>query len=543
MIARRSIISPETVTNQRMKMQIVLRSFLSYPFVYSVLFLLPFWNATIFGQEASGRFKVPDEETIKQARARVESAYLVERGKAILSEQRKKLANDYLKTALESEDNKADQFALLEIAAETASSIGNQDITFSAIDAMILRFDVDEIALVEQKLSILEETASSHEKRKMLLTVEKWISKAIQSGKFDSALKLNALESKIATTISSPTAISKAENRKTGIQEAATEHAEYVTAQEDLQHSPDNTNALKIVGIYSCFNLGEWEAGLQILMRTDDATLRRLASTDLDADPDKALLAQGWLSYAEQSSGRFKEGALKRAAYWYQQALPNLTGLNKKLATSNLQSINDQLGVQASPIVSKDTIVEQDIAPAAGNWVTVFPTTASSPKWTIANDADANIRSTPVGLMITSTASTSLQLPVSAESMVVSLDVANIKGNSVYIELRVAGNVGYSFLVTAAGEHTIGKFSGSGFRPMKSVRSSLDRNPFNFQAAVLGSELTLWTNGVKRVSVRDESIKGDGNIRVGAFGVTNVTLSAAKYLIPTEDQIVILSGL
>ncbi len=498
-------------------------------------------SLTFCQENGRTRANVPDDDALADARLRVESAFASDRSKALLLEQRRKLANDYLKTALESENNLADQFALLDVATETASNIGDHDTVFAVLDAMFRRFNVDELALVERHSKILEDTASVNEKRKLLGSLAKWIAKAIGDGRFDAALSLNAIESRVAAKVASPTAVTTASKHQSKIQEFVKEFETFIDAQKLLQVNPDNPDALKTVGGYKCFVLGEWDSGLQMLVRTNDAALRRLAASDLDKESDKVMLAHDWFAYGEQSSGQAKEGALRRAAYWYQHAMPNITGLSKKLATSNLNTINAFFRTDAAPASPTDNEAEEEPKIIMGEWVQVYPVVASSPKWSIEKGVDTSVRTTNNGLILTSNTATAIQFPVSAESMVMSIDVEQLQGNSVYVELRVAGNVGYSYSVTSTGEHIIGKYDESGFRPIKTVRTSLGRGTFSFQAAVLDSELILWTNGIKRVSIRDESIKGKGSLRLGAFGQTIVKLSAVKYLLPTKDQITVFS--
>jgi hypothetical protein len=112
---------------------------------------------------------------------------------------------------------------------------------------------------------------------------------------------------------------------------------------ETLKKQPDDPDANLGAGKYLCFVKRDWPRGLPHLVKGSDPTLESLAEADL-ARPGEALkqvkLADRWRKFAESQPGLTKRGILLRAEYWWQRALPNLSGLHKVEAERSLAEIS-----------------------------------------------------------------------------------------------------------------------------------------------------------------------------------------------------------
>ena len=86
------------------------------------------------------------------------------------------------------------------------------------------------------------------------------------------------------------------------------------------------------VGKYYCFQIGDWEKGLPMLALGQDETLKALAAQEIagvtKAD-DQVKVGDAWWNLAEKEQGKVQAALRGRANYWYQQALPELSGLAK----------------------------------------------------------------------------------------------------------------------------------------------------------------------------------------------------------------------
>ena len=101
---------------------------------------------------------------------------------------------------------------------------------------------------------------------------------------------------------------------------------------ETLASDPDNRDANLAAGQWYCFDKGHWEKGLPLLAKGADSELANLARRDA-ADPstpsEQLKLADDWWKRAETDRRSKKSAIQSRAQYWYEQALPKLTGLDK----------------------------------------------------------------------------------------------------------------------------------------------------------------------------------------------------------------------
>ena len=99
-----------------------------------------------------------------------------------------------------------------------------------------------------------------------------------------------------------------------------------------LDKTPDDPQANLTVGKYYCFQKGDWEKGLPMLALGQDETLKAVAAQEIagPAKPDDQMkVGDAWWDLAEKEHGQLQATFRSRANYWYQQALPELSGLAK----------------------------------------------------------------------------------------------------------------------------------------------------------------------------------------------------------------------
>src|ERR1700723_1348052 len=101
-----------------------------------------------------------------------------------------------------------------------------------------------------------------------------------------------------------------------------------------------------VAGAYLAFRKGDWVKGLPLLVLSSNAELQELAKKDLAVeDNDKAHVEVGdaWWNAADKKMSPHQKTAMQwRAAYWYRQALPSLTGLTQTRVAGRVKQIDDQ---------------------------------------------------------------------------------------------------------------------------------------------------------------------------------------------------------
>lgn len=109
-----------------------------------------------------------------------------------------------------------------------------------------------------------------------------------------------------------------------------------------------------------------------------DAKLKDLASKDLaepSAAADQVEIGDGWWELAENENRISKAELQKRAGYWYQIALPNLTGLTKVRVEKRLGDVKPtEVSKVEKPIekVKTTEVSKDDLTLMQGKWYTVF---------------------------------------------------------------------------------------------------------------------------------------------------------------------------
>jgi hypothetical protein len=99
--------------------------------------------------------------------------------------------------------------------------------------------------------------------------------------------------------------------------------------RERLRTDPKDPEANLKVGKFVAFSKGNWDAGLPLLLASNDKALSDLARQDLD-NPEEARTQAGlgasWWALAEEEKGPIQVNLKKRARFWFRRALPGLSG-------------------------------------------------------------------------------------------------------------------------------------------------------------------------------------------------------------------------
>ncbi len=120
-----------------------------------------------------------------------------------------------------------------------------------------------------------------------------------------------------------------------------------------LESSPTDPDANLLVGKYDCFAKGDWAHGLPMLALGNEPTLKSLGEQEVKgvaSSEEQAHLGDAWWTAAEAQNGVDKKSMQERAAYWYQSALPALSGLPKDKVASRLRKIQDDLPAYLSDL-------------------------------------------------------------------------------------------------------------------------------------------------------------------------------------------------
>jgi hypothetical protein len=252
------------------------------------------------------------------------------------------LARRLLRQGQEAGDDAAARFVLFREAAALAAEAGEPGVVLEAVEATARHFMVDSLALKAERLGGMDPARLKAEAQPRLAAA---LLGALEEAVGTDRAELGARIAKAAEAVAQRGQDSKLQAhiqaRLKAVRELETAQTGLKAALAVLAEKPGDPGASLTVGRFYCLLKGDWERGLPMLAKGEDAGLRALAERDLGQPEGAAArlaLANGWWEAAEKGAGAAKARLQERATYWYEQALPGLTGLSKVAAEKRLEA-------------------------------------------------------------------------------------------------------------------------------------------------------------------------------------------------------------
>lgn len=293
-----------------------------------------------------GELPIPSEADQTQAQSLIRDIYRDEYAQAKTAEQKRTLAKKLLEKANQTKDDPASHYVLLRVARDLATQAGYADLATDIVDAMAESFPIAADAMKVDVVKNAAQAARSPKQCEILFgSVEPLIEEVVLADRPDEAIELSRLALDAARDSKNKELLKKAVARHKEIQEVVELHSRALDALTRLKRDANDAEANLTVGSYACFVLDDWTKGLPLLAHGSDSQLKDLATRDrqgTDAATDQVQLGDGWWQRAEMAEGIVAQRLRTRAAYWYQLALPQLTGLMKEKVARRLASNESQ---------------------------------------------------------------------------------------------------------------------------------------------------------------------------------------------------------
>lgn len=269
-------------------------------------------------EEPPKKLPVPSATAQEKARGEIRAVYKDDYGKP----DKAVLADELLQKAKETQDSTG-RFVLLQEAKSVAGEALRAELAFEAIDAMAEGYAVSPI---EQKADILQAMAkrprlSLDQKAAIARAALQVVDEAVGEDNFDMAKKLGRLANQLVRLSKDNDILREIAAKGSQVVAVAKAHAAVQEAMATLKEKPDDAEANLIVGKYQCLNKDNWDKGLPMLAKGSDQKLKRLADKDQNAPTtpkEQVRLGDEWWAVSKG-----------RAKYWYERALPGLTGFEK----------------------------------------------------------------------------------------------------------------------------------------------------------------------------------------------------------------------
>ncbi|MEI8374394.1 MAG: hypothetical protein WCJ35_16340 [Planctomycetota bacterium] len=304
------------------------------------------WPGGIYSQEPLvKKATVPGEEAQKKATALVRDVYSEEYQQARTVSQKAKLARKLIEDAAK-ETEPAGQYVLLRIARDMAVGAGDGEAAFQAIEELGRLFFVDALAM---KATVLQQSSTLTGRppdayKNLVEALAPLLDEAILQDRFDLADGMmntaKAAASKARDSNLRKDVVALADR----VGKARSGYEKVSAAVALLKEKPTDPDANLLVGKYRCFSKLDWATGLPMLAQGSDATLKELAALDLDKPKEseaQATIGDAWWDVAEKAEANDKLAAQQRAKFWYEQAVPGLSGLVKAKLEKRLRQIGE----------------------------------------------------------------------------------------------------------------------------------------------------------------------------------------------------------
>jgi hypothetical protein len=255
--------------------------------------------------------------------------------------------------ALDTSDDAAMRYALLNEAFERTFPLGDPKIAERALATLERDFVVDSIGLKAAALTKASTKAASPAAFQTLgKSIDAFVKDALDADDLDRAEKIAAVGMIAGQQSKIPAEASASMKRLVQVRALAKSLLTYKAAEAILAKMPDDPKASTEAGQYLALVKGKWDEGLKLLAKGSDAKLKALAQKDLDGPSDanaREALGDAWAEFAVRDSGSFKTQAAVRAVRWYAMVLGEagvLTRLKIEKRMSELEKFLPMQGPQ-----------------------------------------------------------------------------------------------------------------------------------------------------------------------------------------------------
>jgi WD40 repeat protein/serine/threonine protein kinase len=287
---------------------------------------------------------VPDKGEQEEAEKLVKKRYEAEYKKPA---ERAALAAKLLEKAKATTDDPAGRYVLLREARDLAAQAGDAPAALLAADQLAQLYEVEDAA--GMRLTALEGSAKAAATPAATRAVAEaglaLLEESLAADDFDRVATLEGLIEPAARKAQSSALSKVVEARLKEVAEARKDHEAAQAAAATLKDKPDDPTANLAVGKYQCFRKGDWDKGLLHLVKGGDEDLRAAARADLDRPAraeEQVRAGDAWWKLAESHPDLGKPALLRRAGYWYEQALDGVAGLTRDRLEERIKVVHDQ---------------------------------------------------------------------------------------------------------------------------------------------------------------------------------------------------------
>jgi hypothetical protein len=293
------------------------------------------------------RLPVPGLNERQEVEKKVREIFQKEFGEARTVDARLALAAKLKEQAKASADAATDRFVLMQIASEVLAGAGDVDNAIKIVDQMARLYSVDPFAIKAHLLAKSIDSMQSGERsadagQQVLNAAIELADLAVKKDEFDVARHFQKLAIAAAKRIDKTQLERELRVRERTLDRMKQRFATVKQAVDFLKREPNDPESNQTVGRWHCFTKSDWKKGLPFLAKSQNPKISILATQDMKHPTkpgEQVKLADAWWNIAQNEETMSKPGLLARATYWYEEAAPNLTGLEKMRVAKRLEKL------------------------------------------------------------------------------------------------------------------------------------------------------------------------------------------------------------
>lgn len=242
-------------------------------------------------------------------------------------------------------------FALSIEATNLYASMGDLLSAFRLVDELAKRVEINPISRKLELLKTLgKEKLTTPQKKSLAIVGLKLSSDAFGFEEYAAAQEAATFAVESAKPSADKTILDRAIAQAQRCTDMNKTWREVRDARVKLMANDIDAIANETVGRYLCFIRQDWKEGLPRLAKGASAELKSIAEKDLVTSQEASAMAataEAWWELSESRKEKEKREILPRSAYWYELALPNLTGLDKVTAEKRLEAAYEVMSGRA----------------------------------------------------------------------------------------------------------------------------------------------------------------------------------------------------
>ena len=311
------------------------------PSIVGCAILLCGWltlQLTPLAAQGVARAPIPDQAAQDKAMKLLLDIFGDDLAKVDTSAAKVKLAGVLFQQGKEVKDDPAIRYVCYREARDLAAKANETNLALAIVDELNRNYEVDALLLKADVLGLAVAAATEKDAGLVLVDlIRPLLNEAVDLDHYKAAHQLGDALIAAAKKAKSPSLVLELQKRIEEINAIEKNFAKLQGYLDRVQKNPQDDEANLELGKYFGYQKKRWEKALPYFAAGNDVAMQTLARQDL-ATPkdtkDQLALADGWWDLAGKEKGSAKLALQMRASYWYDRALPSLSGLNRTSAQS-----------------------------------------------------------------------------------------------------------------------------------------------------------------------------------------------------------------